>query len=138
MCNLWASYMQSYKIVWLVNNWKVAYLLEHSSNLATSLPMCVWHVPVCDWNVCSLECVGCQECLLEGASSLCRLFCSKSPKSRQKWLGRWGREKMWGQSWLSLARIAAFKMLESGENYRCRMVERQAWDCQMYGPDEKG
>ena len=74
MCNLWASYMQSYKILWLVNNWNVAYLLERSPNLAAFLPVCIWHVLVCDWKVCGLECGGCQECLLEGASSLSAFF----------------------------------------------------------------
>lgn len=69
MCNLWASYIKSCKLLWLVNNWNVAYLLQCSPNLAAFLPVCVWHVLVCDWKVCSLECVGWQECLLEGASS---------------------------------------------------------------------
>lgn len=74
MCNLWASYMQSCKILCLVNNWNVTYLLERSPNLAAFLPVCVWHVLVCDWKMYNLERVGHQECLLEGASSFSAFF----------------------------------------------------------------
>lgn len=86
--------MQSYKILWFVNNWNVTYLLECSTKLVAFLPMCVWHVLVCEWKVGSLE-----TCWLSGASAgggilpVCLLFWSRSSKSSWKWLGHWGREK---------------------------------------------
>lgn len=94
MCNFWASYMQWYKIPWLVNTWNVAYLLQWFPNLAAFLPLCL---------ACSgvwLECVQPRMCWLSGVSTgrgillLCLFFRSRSPNSRWKWLGCWGGEKM--------------------------------------------
>lgn len=69
------------KILWLVNNWNE--VLKCSTNLAALLPMCVRHILACDWKVCSLKCVGCQEGLL---LPLCLFFWSRSLNSRWKLL----------------------------------------------------